>query len=64
MKFIREPASANRHPLTGMNITAIETFSTEFVGMVKVTTDTGDAGWGVEVNPQWLRAARHYKSAL
>ena len=29
-----------------MNITAIETFSTEFVGMVKVTTDTGDAGWG------------------
>ena len=29
-----------------MKITAIETFSNEFVGMVKVTTDTGDAGWG------------------
>lgn len=29
-----------------MNITAIETFSNEFVGMVKVTTDAGDAGWG------------------
>ena len=27
-------------------ITAIETFSNEFVGMVKVTTDTGAAGWG------------------
>ena len=29
-----------------MKITAIETFSNEFVGMVKVTTDTGAAGWG------------------
>ena len=29
-----------------MKIAAIETFSTEFVAMVKVTTDTGDAGWG------------------
>ena len=27
-------------------ITAIETFSNEFVGMVKVTTDTGATGWG------------------
>ena len=29
-----------------MKITAIETFSNEFIGMVKVTTDTGDSGWG------------------
>ncbi len=29
-----------------MKITALETFSNEFIGMVKVTTDTGDSGWG------------------
>ena len=29
-----------------MKITAIDTFSTRFIGMVKVTTETGDAGWG------------------
>ena len=29
-----------------MKIAAIETFATEFIAMVKVTTDTGDAGWG------------------
>ena len=29
-----------------MKIVAIQTFSNEFVGMVKVTTDTGDTGWG------------------
>ena len=29
-----------------MKIKSIETFSTEFVGFVKVTADTGDFGWG------------------
>ncbi len=29
-----------------MKISSIETYSTEDVGMVKVTTDTGDFGWG------------------
>ena len=29
-----------------MKITAIDTFSDRFVGMVKVTTDSGDSGWG------------------
>ena len=29
-----------------MKITAIDTFSNQFIGMVKVTAETGDAGWG------------------
>ena len=29
-----------------MKIAQIETFSNEFVGVLKVTTDTGDIGWG------------------
>jgi L-alanine-DL-glutamate epimerase-like enolase superfamily enzyme len=29
-----------------MQIKSIETFSTEFVGFVRVTADTGDQGWG------------------
>ena len=33
-----------------MNIASIETFSNEYVGMLKVTTDSGDIGWG-QVSP-------------
>jgi L-alanine-DL-glutamate epimerase-like enolase superfamily enzyme len=33
-----------------MNIASLETFSNEFVGMLKVTTDSGDIGWG-QVSP-------------
>ncbi len=29
-----------------MKITAIDTFSNRFIGMVKVTAETGDVGWG------------------
>ena len=29
-----------------MKITTIDTFSTRFIGMVKVTAETGDVGWG------------------
>ena len=30
----------------GLKIKSIETFSSEFVGFVRVTTDSGEAGWG------------------
>jgi L-alanine-DL-glutamate epimerase-like enolase superfamily enzyme len=33
-----------------MNISSIETYSNEYVGMLKVTTDSGDIGWG-QVSP-------------
>jgi L-alanine-DL-glutamate epimerase-like enolase superfamily enzyme len=33
-----------------MKIKSIETFSTEFVGFVRVTTDTGHQGWGQVAN--------------
>ena len=29
-----------------MKITRLETFTTDFVGFVRVTTDTGHQGWG------------------
>ena len=32
--------------MASMKIKSIETFSTEFVGFVRVTTDTGHQGWG------------------
>ena len=37
-----------------MKIRKLETFCNEFVGFVRVTTDSGATGWGVEVAPQWL----------
>ena len=37
-----------------MIITSIETFSTEYVALVRVRTDEGDEGWGIEINPEWI----------
>ncbi len=37
-----------------MLITSIDTFASEYVTLVRVGTDDGDEGWGIEVNPEWI----------
>jgi hypothetical protein len=34
-----------------MKIISIETFHNEYLALVRVRTDEGDEGWGIEVNP-------------
>ena len=35
-------------------MTSIETFASEYLTLVRVRTDDGDEGWGIEVNPEWI----------
>src|SRR6516164_239380 len=42
----RDPYSPLLAPEASMKIRSIETFATEFVGFVRVTTDSGAEGWG------------------
>ena len=37
-----------------MIITCIETLATEYGALIRVRTDDGDEGWGIEINPQWM----------
>ena len=52
--------------LTGesMKICKLETFGNEFVCFVRVTTDTGDTGWGIDINPRWLELSAHQVSEV
>jgi hypothetical protein len=44
-------------------IARLETFSNEFVCFVRLTTEAWHVGWfaivGVEIDPDWLAAAKH-----
>jgi len=35
-------------------ITSIEAFASEYVTLVRIRTDDGDEGRGIEVNSEWI----------
>ena len=45
-----------------MKIQRIETFCTREVGFVRVSSEEGAHGWGVEINPRWLEQAEYQVS--
>ena len=47
-----------------VKIRRLESFTTEFVSFVRVTTDTGAPGWGAAINPDWLGKAHYHVSEV
>ena len=37
-----------------MIISSIETFASEYITLVRLRTDEGDEGWGIEIDPEWM----------
>jgi hypothetical protein len=37
-----------------MLITGVETFTTEYMTPVRLHSNDGDAGRGIEINPEWI----------
>ena len=37
-----------------MLIASAETFATQYVTLVRLRTNDGDAGWGIETRPEWI----------
>jgi len=47
-----------------MKIISIETFTNEYIGLVRVRTDDGDEGWGIEINPECLSQSNYQVSCI